>query len=235
MTYPQHHHSEHSAPEKVRQETTTTTISTTTTTASSTIPLVSDSEPTMYNTQKAMHYGRSSNGAKHSNLLELESGRPTNGGRSSSLSSSSSANDQTLNHKSSHNGLNGGGGAGSGNGGSNKTGAGIGAAFASHHSNGSSASLPPGRAAVPSSERVRSGAHDPSDYSNGAHSWPILFAVIPPLGALVFGKSDIFSDILTLALIAFFLYNIIKGKRDQKRRFGGDADARPSQRKRSIS
>jgi hypothetical protein len=102
---------------------------------------------------------------------------------------------------------------GGGAGGNSKTSAGAGAAFPSHHNNGSSASLPPGRAASAPSERVRSGAHDPSDYSSGAHSWPILFAVVPPLGALIFGKSDIFSDILTLILIAFFLYNIIKGKR----------------------
>ncbi|KAF9930690.1 hypothetical protein FBU30_000151 [Linnemannia zychae] len=80
-----------------------------------------------------------------------------------------------------------------------------------YHSNGSNMSLPSGGNRATSTERPRSGAYDASsDYSSGAHSWPILFAVIPPLGALIFGKSDIFSDMLTLILIAFFLYNIIK-------------------------
>ncbi|KAG0320923.1 hypothetical protein BGZ99_004249 [Dissophora globulifera] len=197
MTYLQHHHSEHSAPEKVRQETTTTTISSTTTTTASTMPVTSDSEPTMY-AQKSMQYTRAVNGAKHSNgtnptgnHLEIEGAVRSNGTRSSSLSSNSSANGPSAHSK---NGKPIGNPAGS--------------TFATQHSNGSSASLP-GRGAVPI-DRLRSGPHDPSDYSSGAHSWPILFAVIPPLGALIFGKSDVFSDILTLMLIAFFLYYIIK-------------------------
>ncbi|KAF9902879.1 hypothetical protein EC991_004391 [Linnemannia zychae] len=206
MTYLQHHHhNESSAPDKVRQETTTTTISTTTTTAS-TMPLTSDSEPTMYSTQKSMHYGRTSGGGSGAKTghLEVDNGspRPLNGGRSSSHSSNSSAhNGPTLNHKGSHHGLNGKGGVGTGS------------YNSGHHSNGSNMSLPSSRGPTPAggAERPRSGAYDPSsDYSNGAHSWPILFAVIPPLGALIFGKSDIFSDMLTLILIAFFLYNIIK-------------------------
>lgn len=216
MTYLQHRHNDSSAPEKVRQETTTTTISsTTTTTASSSMPLTSDSEPTMYNSaQKSLHYGggRTNVGAKtnninNSHLLEVDNGvgpRPLNGGRSSSHSSNSSVNNNPiLNNKNSHNGLNGAKGA---------------AYSSGHHSNGSNMSLPSGggsgratSAGGGAGERLRSGAYDQSDYSNGAHSWPILFAVIPPLGALIFGKSDIFSDMLTLILIAFFLYNIIKG------------------------
>src|SRR5690242_17271738 len=97
MTYLQHHHNESSAPEKVRQETTTTTISTTTTTASSTMPLTSDSEPTMYGAHKSLQYGgRTSGGAKitNSSHLEVDNGapRPLNGGRSSSHSSNSSVN-----------------------------------------------------------------------------------------------------------------------------------------------
>jgi len=47
-------------------------------------------------------------------------------------------------------------------------------------------------------------------FSSHAYGWPILFAVIPPMGALIFGKSDIWSDFLLLLLIAFYLYNIIK-------------------------
>jgi len=49
-------------------------------------------------------------------------------------------------------------------------------------------------------------------FSTHAYSWPIVFAVIPPMGALVYGKSDVWSDFLLLLLIAFYLYNIIKGK-----------------------
>ena len=219
------------------QETTTTTISsTTTTTASSTLPLNSDSEPTMYS--KSMHYrGTNSSSAKNTHL-ELENGhnsssnnggRQVSGGRSSSLSSNSSANGQTLNHKSSHhanmNGASSNGRAGA----TAAAAAGATGSFANHHQNGSNASLPPGgggggatRGGVGSTERQpRSGAHDPAEFSSGAHSWPILFAVLPPLGALVFGKSDIFSDILTLTLIAFFLYNIIKGKKDGASRVHG--------------
>ncbi|KAG9062511.1 hypothetical protein KI688_005426 [Linnemannia hyalina] len=168
------------------------------------MPLTSDSEPTMYGAHKSLHYGgRTSGGAKISNTshLEVENSvpRPPNG-RSSSPSSISSANNNsgpTLNHKSSHHGLNGGKGSSYNSG---------------HHSNGSNMSLPSGGRATSAgaTERPRSGAYDQSDFSNGAHSWPILFAVVPPLGALVFGKSDIFSDMLTLILIAFFLYNIIK-------------------------
>ncbi|CAG8434274.1 1769_t:CDS:2 [Ambispora gerdemannii] len=47
-------------------------------------------------------------------------------------------------------------------------------------------------------------------FSTHAYSWPILFAIIPPMGALVYGKSDVWSDFLLLLLIAFYLYNIIK-------------------------
>ncbi|KAK3830662.1 MAG: hypothetical protein J3R72DRAFT_455699 [Linnemannia gamsii] len=206
MTYPQHHlHNESSVPEKVRQETTTTTISSTTTTTASSMPLTSDSEPTMYGAQKSMHYGRTSGAPAKTGHLQVDNGspRPLNGGRSSSHSSNSSANNgPALNHKGSHHGLNGSKGGAGGASGSYNSG---------HHSNGSNMSLPSGRATPAGAERPRSGAYDSaSDYSNGAHSWPILFAVIPPLGALIFGKSDIFSDMLTLILIAFFLYNIIK-------------------------
>ncbi|CAJ0746696.1 4485_t:CDS:2 [Entrophospora sp. SA101] len=31
----------------------------------------------------------------------------------------------------------------------------------------------------------------PESFSSHAYSWPILFAVIPPMGALIFGKSDV--------------------------------------------
>lgn len=48
-------------------------------------------------------------------------------------------------------------------------------------------------------------------FSSHAYSWPIAFAVIPPMGALIYGKSDVWSDFLLLLLIAFYLYNIIKG------------------------
>ncbi|KAF9116904.1 hypothetical protein BGX27_008988 [Mortierella sp. AM989] len=168
------------------------------------MPLTSDSEPTVYGAQKGMHYGRSNIGSKHNSSgghLELENGRASNGARSS-LSSGSSANGgQTLNQKASNHGLN---GSSTGKGGRATS------PFTSHHSNGSNTSLPPGRGAGPASpERMRTNPHE-SEYASSAHSWPILFAVIPPLGALIFGKSDIFSDILTLILIAFFLYNIIK-------------------------
>jgi len=213
MTYSQQ--LQHSDKEKVRQETTTTTISSTTTTtasSSSTMPLTSDSEPTMYSTQKSMHYtsSRASNGMKNGTSAQLHeidndhaipSSRLVNGGRSSSQSSNSSSNSPALAHKGSHQGL---------NGQHRKTGA---PSSFSNHSNGSNASLPPNKSAG-SPDRHHRPAHDPSDYSSGAHSWPILFAVVPPLGALVFGKSDIWSDMLTLALIAFFLYNIIKGNKD---------------------
>ncbi|KAF9407639.1 hypothetical protein BGZ94_002619 [Podila epigama] len=219
MTYSQHHHhSESALPEKVRKETTTTTISTTTTTAS-TMPLTSDSEPTMYTSSKALHYRPSKN--NDSNLhhristadvdhgqrqQNLHYGHTTNNGRSPSPSSTSSSNGSIGIHA------------------NGKTSSGPGlhpkqsAAGLHHHPNGSSSNVsiqgrqqahPTHTSNGSNSKTPRAGA-DPSDYSTGVHSWPILFAVVPPLGALVFGKSDIWSDILTLALIAFFLYNIIK-------------------------
>jgi len=49
-----------------------------------------------------------------------------------------------------------------------------------------------------------------NSFSSHAYSWPIAFAVIPPMGALIYGKSDVWSDFLLLLLIAFYLYNIIK-------------------------
>jgi hypothetical protein len=48
-------------------------------------------------------------------------------------------------------------------------------------------------------------------FASHAYSWPIAFAVVPPMGALIYGKSDVWSDFLLLLLIAFYLYNIIKG------------------------
>ncbi|KAG0356579.1 hypothetical protein BG005_004485 [Podila minutissima] len=209
MTYSQlHHHSESSVPEKVRQETTTTTISTTTTTAS-TMPLTSDSEPT-YSSNKA-HYRSSlgkSNVDHHHRIstADVDLGQKqhfntsASNGRSSSVSSTSSNG----------NGI--GNGHGNGNGNAKSTGlhpkqpaGGL-----NNHPNSSSSNVSTqGRQPYPTNGG-RANRPDPHDYSSGAHSWPILFAVVPPLGALVFGKSDIWSDILTLALIAFFLYNIIK-------------------------
>jgi hypothetical protein len=56
--------------------------------------------------------------------------------------------------------------------------------------------------------------HDLSteSFSLSTHSWPIAFAIIPPMAALVYGKSDVWSDFLLLLLIAYYLYNIIKGE-----------------------
>ncbi|KAG0007284.1 hypothetical protein BGZ80_004860 [Entomortierella chlamydospora] len=168
------------------------------------MPLTSDSEPTMYSNQKGMHYSRPSNGPKHNgsgNHPELENSRSSSGTRSSSSSGSSANGGQTLNNKTSNHAL---------NGGNNSKGGRTASPYTGHQSNGSNISLSQGRGTAPGSqERIRSATHD-SGYSNDAHSWPILFAILPPLGALVFGKSEIFSDILTLTLIAFFLYNIIK-------------------------
>ncbi|KAF9433283.1 hypothetical protein BGZ76_009662 [Entomortierella beljakovae] len=164
------------------------------------MPTTSDSETNVYSGQKGVHYNRSNGSKNNSNggNLELENGRSFNGARST-LSSSSSNGGQPFNQKNAS-GLN------PGNPG--KTGRAT-SQYANHYNNGSNTTLPMGRGAIPvSPDRLRP-TQEP-DYSSDAHSWPILFAVIPPLGALVFGKSDIFSDILTLMLIAFFLYNIIK-------------------------
>lgn len=206
MTYSQHHHSESSVPEKVRQETTTTTISSTTTTTASTMPLTSDSEPT-YSSNKAQYrsnLGKSNVDHHHRiSTADVDLGQKqhlntsTSNGRSSSPSSTSSN------------------GNGNGNGNGNaKSGLHPKQPAAGLHSlpNSSSSNVSTqGRQPYPANSGNRANRPDTHDYSNGAHSWPILFAVVPPLGALVFGKSDIWSDILTLALIAFFLYNIIKG------------------------
>ncbi|CAG8498287.1 10711_t:CDS:2 [Ambispora leptoticha] len=62
--------------------------------------------------------------------------------------------------------------------------------------------------AGPPAEILRDVTSD--SFSTHAYSWPILFAIIPPMGALVYGKSDVWSDFLLLLLIAFYLYNIIK-------------------------
>ncbi|KAF9314465.1 hypothetical protein BG003_004155 [Podila horticola] len=205
MTYSQHHHSESSVPEKVRQETTTTTISSTTTTTASTMPLTSDSEPT-YSSNKAQYrsnLGKSNVDHHHRiSTADVDLGQKqhlntsTSNGRSSSPSSTSSN------------------GNGNGNGNGNaKSGLHPKQPAAGLHSlpNSSSSNVSTqGRQPYPANSGNRANRPDTHDYSNGAHSWPILFAVVPPLGALVFGKSDIWSDILTLALIAFFLYNIIK-------------------------
>ncbi|KAG0250513.1 hypothetical protein BG011_008283 [Mortierella polycephala] len=168
--------------------------------------------------QKPMHYTRASNNGgalKHSSNHEPDDShgpRPFNDGRSSSHSSNSSANGGGV-------GLNGTRGVKAANvkaasfKAASVKAANGGSSYTSHQQSGANAS-PPGRAtaASASAEKHRSGgAHDHhADYSSGAHSWPILFAVLPPLGSLAFGKAEIFSDILTLTLIAFFIYNIIK-------------------------
>ncbi|KAF9582204.1 hypothetical protein BGW38_000509, partial [Lunasporangiospora selenospora] len=192
----------------------------------------SDSEPAIYNhPSKTSHYSSRANanvsGLKHASHLDMDNSlqRPQNG-RSSSLSSSSSSNGQsTLHHKGSLHDLQ-----------AKATGTGPGtrpgtASGVNHlHSNGtnpvlsqssptsssssSSAHASRGGPSVAAGDKTRRPAGPDAvggEYSShGAHSWPILFAVIPPLGSLLFGKSDVFSDILTLTLIAFFLYNIIK-------------------------
>ncbi|RHZ47944.1 hypothetical protein Glove_564g57 [Diversispora epigaea] len=73
----------------------------------------------------------------------------------------------------------------------------------SHHREKSEPEIPTGPP-----ELIRDPTSD--SFSSHAYSWPILFAVVPPMGALIYGKSDIWSDFLLLLLIAFYLYNIIK-------------------------
>lgn len=202
MTYSQHHlHSESSVPEKVRQETTTTTISSTTTTTASTMPLTSDSEPT-YSTNKA-HYRPNNIGKSNVDLHHRISTADVDLGQKQHLNTSASNGRSSSPSSTSSNGLNG----------SPKSNLHPKQQPGLHnHPNSSSSNVSTqGRQSYPPSNSGNRANRDPNDYSNGAHSWPILFAVVPPLGALVFGKSDIWSDILTLALIAFFLYNIIKG------------------------
>lgn len=47
-------------------------------------------------------------------------------------------------------------------------------------------------------------------FSAGAYSWPILFAIVPPLGALLWGTAEAWGDFLLLVLISYYLYNFIK-------------------------
>lgn len=197
--------------QQVRQETTTTTVSSTTTTTSSNVPLTSDSEPTMYNSTSGRHTHRASaqaggptassksylhslkdsgaNGRQQQSRYLGDSPESLNGGVNGNLSAGSS-------HASSTN-------APPPHGSRQKT-----------HSTSSASSTSSSNSGHHHSQGDRQrAAAEAHDNSGGIHSWPILFAIIPPLGALVFGKSDIWSDVLTLALIAFFLYNIIKGKK----------------------
>jgi hypothetical protein len=53
--------------------------------------------------------------------------------------------------------------------------------------------------------------NDPSnEYSASGYTWPIAFALIPPLGAIFYGSADMWSDILLLLLLGYYLYNIVK-------------------------
>ncbi|KAG0226321.1 hypothetical protein BGW42_003756 [Actinomortierella wolfii] len=224
-----HHHHRHlsdtpgSEQQQVRQETTTTTISSTTTTTSSSIPFASDSEPSMYNSPLNRQTHRST-GATTTSSKSLRSSHQQQQQQQDQQqqqqqqysaqerylgSSTESVNGMTTPEMKS------GGGKFASNGhlpasqSRTKTHSTSSASSSSSSASSTTGGDGNGSHRHQSSERQRAAA-EAHDHSGGIHSWPILFAIIPPLGALVFGKSDIWSDMLTLALIAFFLYNIIK-------------------------
>lgn len=52
----------------------------------------------------------------------------------------------------------------------------------------------------------------PENILGGWHFAPLLIAVIPPLGALMGGRADAWSDAILLVLASFWLYQFLKGK-----------------------
>lgn len=62
-------------------------------------------------------------------------------------------------------------------------------------------------------EREYSSREDQEEHDKEGSSWhylPLVFALIPPLGAVIHGKADIWTDILMLLLLAYYLYNLVK-------------------------
>jgi hypothetical protein len=57
------------------------------------------------------------------------------------------------------------------------------------------------------------GTHiDPNSESSSSPSYmlPIIFALVPPLGAIFYGSADLWSDILLLLLLGYYLYQTVK-------------------------
>ena len=54
--------------------------------------------------------------------------------------------------------------------------------------------------------------HDSDSQFGGWHYLPLIFAIVPPLGAVIHGRAEAWTDVLLLAIIAFYLYQIVRGK-----------------------
>lgn len=53
--------------------------------------------------------------------------------------------------------------------------------------------------------------NDPSsEHSSSNYMLPIIFALVPPLGAIFYGSADLWSDVLLLLLLGYYLYQIVK-------------------------
>ncbi|KAL1920891.1 uncharacterized protein VTP21DRAFT_11526 [Calcarisporiella thermophila] len=51
---------------------------------------------------------------------------------------------------------------------------------------------------------------DKDSFSGPAYTWPILFALLPPMGSALFGRAEAWTDFLFLSLIAWFLYTTLR-------------------------
>ncbi|KAK9722389.1 hypothetical protein K7432_002693 [Basidiobolus ranarum] len=49
-----------------------------------------------------------------------------------------------------------------------------------------------------------------SDFSTPSHSWPIFFAILPPVVSVFHGDARAWSDLMLLALVGFYLFLVIK-------------------------
>lgn len=54
-------------------------------------------------------------------------------------------------------------------------------------------------------------AHAETEKASGWHHLPLVLVALPPLGAIVHGRAENWSDAIILALVVFYLYQLIKG------------------------
>jgi hypothetical protein len=48
--------------------------------------------------------------------------------------------------------------------------------------------------------------------TSSLHHLPLVLVAIPSLGAILHGRAENWSDAIVLALVVFYLYNLIKSK-----------------------
>ena len=54
--------------------------------------------------------------------------------------------------------------------------------------------------------------HHEREKTESSHHLPLMIVALPPLGAIIHGRAENWADAILVLLIAFYLYQLIKGR-----------------------